>query len=308
MDFVAIDFETANRRKDSACAIGIVAHDGGKEVASYYGLIKPPGKFSADNVAVHGITEDDVMDAPTAAELWPQIEHFFSPDWPIVAHNVPFDFPVLMSSFDLDMPGLWAIDTLQMCRDRFPGKHSLDVCADFYGIPLPHHHNALDDARACAGIMQAIAWQVNYATVSELFREYPQFAECHFASDIKKAVYKDKFAKYRDPVSVKDIQPSQPEINVCALTGKRIVFTGELHISRREAMQRACDAGAKIMTTVNKKTDYLICGKQDKALVGEDGLSSKQEKALALNATGANINIIREAEFILLLRSKEAMV
>ena len=62
------------------------------------------------------------------------------------------------------------------------------------------------------------------------------------------------------------------------------------------------------MTAVSKKTDYLICGKQDKALVGEDGLSSKQEKALALNAAGANIHIIKESEFILLLRLKEAIV
>lgn len=184
MDFVAIDFETANRRNNSACAVGIVAYDDGEEIASFYSLIKPPGSFSAGNVSVHGITAADVIDSPTAAELWPQIEEFFSPRWPIVAHNVPFDFPVLVCSFELNMPDLWAVDTLQMCRKNFNGKHSLDACAVHYGVDLPHHHNALDDARACAGIMQSIIDEADCASALELLAKRPGYATPYFAGDM----------------------------------------------------------------------------------------------------------------------------
>ena len=38
-DFVAIDFETANGRRSSVCAVGIVVVRGGEIVDKYYSLI-----------------------------------------------------------------------------------------------------------------------------------------------------------------------------------------------------------------------------------------------------------------------------
>ena len=64
-------------------------------------------------------------------------------------------------------------------------------------------------------------------------------------------------------------------------------------------MQIAVDCGAVVRTSVSKKTDYLVVGKQDKELVGEDGLSTKEEKAYALNDAGvASIKIVGEEEFL----------
>lgn len=311
MDFVAIDFETSNTRKNSACAVGIVAYEDGEEVSSFYSLIKPPGGFSANCTAIHGITAYHVASSPTAQELWPEIQHFFSPHWPIVAHNAPFDFSVLMSSFDLDIPDLWAVDTLQLCRNSFAGSHALDACAAYYGIDLPHHHNALDDARACAGIMQAIVKELECESLMELLAKNPGCATIRFSCDVGAPSYanKGKSSEYRynkNHVSPRDIHPSQSEIAACALTGKCVVFTGEMRIPRREAMQLACDAGARIASSVSSKTDYLVCGTQDQNIVGEDGLSTKQEKAIALNAAGGNIKIITEAEYMVLLRAEGA--
>ena len=41
LDFTAIDFETANERRDSACAVGVVRVRGGQIVDSYYTLLRP---------------------------------------------------------------------------------------------------------------------------------------------------------------------------------------------------------------------------------------------------------------------------
>ena len=78
-------------------------------------------------------------------------------------------------------------------------------------------------------------------------------------------------------------------------------------MNRVEAMQIAVNSGAIIRTDVSRKTDYLIVGMQDKALVGDDGMSSKEEKAYALNAEGkASIRIIDEAEFLRLAQERDA--
>jgi len=69
-------------------------------------------------------------------------------------------------------------------------------------------------------------------------------------------------------------------------------------------MQMAINVGAVVKTSVSKKTHYLVVGKQDTDLVGEDGLSSKEEKAYELNAScQADIKIIKEQEFLDLIKS-----
>ena len=44
---------------------------------------------------------------------------------------------------------------------------------------------------------------------------------------------------------------------------KNIMFTGKLNLmSREEAKKRALELGAKISSSINSKTDYLICGEK----------------------------------------------
>ena len=70
--FVAIDFETATSRRDSACAVGLAACCGNRIVLSRTYLIRPPSvRFTFTEL--HGLDWDDVQDAPTFAELWPTL-------------------------------------------------------------------------------------------------------------------------------------------------------------------------------------------------------------------------------------------
>ena len=81
--------------------------------------------------------------------------------------------------------------------------------------------------------------------------------------------------------------------------GKNVVFTGTLSsMSRSAAFQCMADIGGILSNNVNKKTDFLIVGQQDFKIVGDDGMSNKQEKAVDLIANGVPIEILSEDEFL----------
>lgn len=74
MRYFVIDFETANSKRTSSCALGIVEVISGKIINSWDYLINPEEKFDNFNIYIHGITEDMVKDKPTFPELWPKIK------------------------------------------------------------------------------------------------------------------------------------------------------------------------------------------------------------------------------------------
>lgn len=71
MNFVAIDFETANGSRDSACAIGAVVVRDGKIVERKYSLINPKVPFQKFCTYIHGITDLAVRKAPTFEDIYP---------------------------------------------------------------------------------------------------------------------------------------------------------------------------------------------------------------------------------------------
>ena len=91
-DFVAIDFETANEKRDSACAIGVALVVEGKIVETMYSLIKPyEMRFAGWNVKIHGITVEHARDAPSLADIWPGVLEVIDGRL-IVAHNGIFRY------------------------------------------------------------------------------------------------------------------------------------------------------------------------------------------------------------------------
>ena len=77
-NFIAIDFETANKYRSSACSMGLVIVNNGLITREWETLIKPqPFFFSHWSTAIHGITPDKVMDAPMFEEVWSRIDSWF---------------------------------------------------------------------------------------------------------------------------------------------------------------------------------------------------------------------------------------
>ena len=56
LDFVALDFETANKYKNSACSLAVITVENGQITKKAYSLIKPPFmSFDPECIEIHGI-------------------------------------------------------------------------------------------------------------------------------------------------------------------------------------------------------------------------------------------------------------
>ena len=161
--FVAIDFETATTRRDSACAVGLAAGCNGRVVLARTYLVRPPtAQFTFTDL--HGLDWEDVHDAPTFAELWPTLRAWIDDAAFVAAHNAPFDRSVLhacCARYRLRLTRTPFTCTVQLARAQWgirPTKLP-DVCRRLR-IPL-RHHDAGADALACARIVlaaQADGW------------------------------------------------------------------------------------------------------------------------------------------------------
>lgn len=89
VDFVVVDVETANPDLASICQIGVASFANGALADTWQTLVDPQDEFDPWNMAVHGITEEDVRGAPTLPELFPALRRSLS--CPIVACHTPFD-------------------------------------------------------------------------------------------------------------------------------------------------------------------------------------------------------------------------
>lgn len=160
-DFAAIDFETANGRRSSVCAVGIVIVRGGTVVDKYYSLIRPyPNYYNYWTTQVHGLTRHDTDDAPDFPQVWAQIEGRIA-GLPLVAHNKPFDegcLKAVFGAYGMAYPGYVFHCTLAASRRklRHLSCHQLHVVAAACGYDLENHHHALADAEACAAIAMSI--------------------------------------------------------------------------------------------------------------------------------------------------------
>lgn len=121
LDFVAVDFETANRSHASMCAVGAVRVRDGVVVDTFSSLVRPPeglDDFEPGNVGVHGITADMVLAAPSWPDIYPAFTAFVGDDV-IVGHNATFDSSVLLNTcgaHDIDLPSMNVVCTLQLAR------------------------------------------------------------------------------------------------------------------------------------------------------------------------------------------------
>ncbi len=52
------------------------------------------------------------------------------------------------------------------------------------------------------------------------------------------------------------------------------------------------------MNSVTRTTNILVVGQQDYRIVGEEGMSKKQKKAMELIIKGQDLEIMSESEFL----------
>jgi DNA polymerase III subunit epsilon len=156
MNFVAIDFETANSSRSSICSLGVAIVVKGELIDTTEILIKPtPNYYDGFNSALHGISDRHTRDKGTFLEQWQDLKIYFE-GMTVVAHNASFDCSALRAALDiavLDYPDFDYHCTYQLAKKTLPylSNHKLDHVSRHFDIRLKHH-NAESDAQAAAMI------------------------------------------------------------------------------------------------------------------------------------------------------------
>ncbi|MGD0281599.1 MAG: 3'-5' exonuclease [Dissulfurispiraceae bacterium] len=161
--FYAIDIETTGLDFDRdeiisfACVpiinLKILVRD------TFYTLIKPKS-YNYKAMKYHGISKDNLMDAPVFEEVSDRIQETL--DGILVGHSVEFDFTFLKTNFkssgvrfkrdliDIAMVERW----LRKKRKTEENNLSLDGMIASYGLKQYYRHNAASDAFFAAQIFQ----------------------------------------------------------------------------------------------------------------------------------------------------------
>ena len=153
-NFIAIDFETANPKRVSACSVGLAYVENGEITNSKSFLIKPIGGHAEFQTKIHGITDEDTNDQPDFKQIVSEIKHIFSQ--PLVGHSL-FDKQVLnalSNHFNLDLEFEY-YDSSGLAKEKLPElkNHKLKTLVKHFDLPKFKHHDAEEDAIACANIM-----------------------------------------------------------------------------------------------------------------------------------------------------------
>ena len=314
--WTAIDFETANHDRGSACAVGLVRVCEGRIVDRYTTLIRPPervGFFSPYNTAVHGITAADVVDAPGWEQVHARIVEFADGD-PLVAHNAAFDMGVLRHTCGhtgLSHPAWRYACTLALSRRTWDGlpDHRLPTVCAHIGHRMRNHHRADEDAEAAARIMIAAMERYGTASLEELSRAARLRLHQVEAADPVPGVRQvgaqvrdgDRWGRWQRqaqaalPRACADADPAGP------LFGRTVCVSGDLEsMDKPEVWRRVAQAGGHPAKNVTKKTDVLVIG-------GHDGVgkTAKHLRAQTYRERGQRIDLISEAELLALLGMTE---
>lgn len=286
-DYVVVDLETTGRnpKQESITEIAAIRYRNGEAVATYNQMVKPETPIRGFTIMLTGIGPAMVEHAPTIDKVIGEFSAFLGSDI-LIGHNIAaFDAVFIEAAYEkhLGKPlENQCVDTMRLAKKLYPAlpSHSLEFVSNRLGISYIEAHRGMADCKTTNACYQKMRSEILASGSVEQFCE-----------KFKKRSAEDRMASIV-PTNA-NMRQDHP------LYGKNIVFTGAISLTRAEAMQLAVDVGAIPQKGVTTKTDYLVVGCQDIDRVGDDGMSSKQEKALRFNAEGkANIQIISENDFI----------
>jgi DNA polymerase-3 subunit epsilon len=276
MNFFALDVETANADYSSICQIGIAEFEDGKIIDRWCSLINPETYFDSFNTSIHGISKEDIKNAPTFESIYNVISEKLTGK--ITIHHMPFDKIAITRaciSYNLEILQPKWLDSAKIVKrtwDEFSCRgYGLANMADHLNIKFDHH-DALEDA-ITAGQIVLYACAKSGLSIEEWLHKVGHtihgYTPIHLEGDSEGSLY-----------------------------GEILVFTGALLLSRKDAAKFAASLGCNVEDSVTKKTTILIVGTQDSSKLAGYEKSSKHRRAEDLIQKGIPIKILSENDFI----------
>lgn len=311
LDFVAMDFETANEKRASACAVALVFFKGGCISRQYKWLIRPPRHldyFNPINSRIHGITNEDVVDKPRFDGVWQDINGLLD-QCIVVAHNASFDISVLRQSLDvygLEHPNMEFVCTRNVAKKTWDKQagYSLKNIASQLGYKF-HHHDPLDDAKICGRILVEACSHHGCSSIKQLARKIDMRTGRLYGDFYRPCSVSNPFSSVRkrnhDTLKISDLIYKNAGGSK-VFKGKTLAFTGTLvSMTRQQAAQLVVNNAGSVSTTVTKRTNYLVMGVQDYSRFADGKQSRKTKRARELMGAGQSLEIIDESQFLKML-------
>lgn len=161
---VVLDLETTglDARSARAVQIGAVRIANGKivEAQVFDRLVNPGMPIPRETTAIHGVTDMMVKDAPSFADVLPELEGFICNSI-IIGHAITYDLSVLKREYQLANRG-WrqphALDIRVLARVVAPtlAHHGIEMLCEWLHVPMAGRHTAVGDAETTARLFLAL--------------------------------------------------------------------------------------------------------------------------------------------------------
>jgi DNA polymerase III subunit epsilon len=258
-DYIAIDFETANNSRLSACAIGLNFVKNNKVVHSSKHYIQPPPseKFLKTHIDIHGITKDDVEYAMNFGELWNfEFSKYFT-DNLIVFHNASMELSVLKNLFehyDISPFKISYIDTM-LFADKLGYSKKLTDLAKTFNIEIKKHHDPESDAETCSLLFGELIDR--YSNYKELIRTIDSNTKSENSFQNKAS----EETLSENEIHKKSYAITFEELQALTIATKGFVVTGNFDIERDIITDFLMRQGGQVKQGISTKVDYVIAGR-----------------------------------------------
>jgi DNA polymerase-3 subunit epsilon len=288
-------------------------------VRSSASLVQPPAPFDyfdPFNVALHGISEVHVAEAPSFKELLEGSCESLK-GLPVVAHNAGFDMSVIRKTCDLleiPYPEIDYYCTLVLARKSFADdpdvvSFKLENLVKLIGVDWNQQHRAEGDATAAGHLATFLLEKHRAASLGEL-------AEILGVTPGRMGDGLDRRCESRNnssaPLGAEELKRRSEVLRQFEgieqwdpsgdFYEKHVKLTGSFSRIKADYEAALIECGGIPQDKVTRKTDFIVEGAQSTAQELAGG-SAAQKKARELKAGGQVIEVLDEVEFMRLLSS-----
>lgn len=299
MRFLVYDVETAQKSNiGSICSVGWVLLENDQIVDHGYSLINPKCAFSSINTAVHGLTADDVKDAPCFGDYWNTTLGQLMSSSVVLAHSANFDLSATEQALfaaGIEDPGIDYLDTLKLFRYLVDAdSYKLTDLSAAIGYEY-NAHNALQDVLALTHLLFYVRDKGQFDDLATMIIKSKISCE-----NTKSNNYQPHQIQSNYPFKAKSRCRDVEMAATGCLCGLRFCITGDLPGFERSDLERMIlQNGGKPTNAVSGKTDYLlVCGEID---IPYEKMTTKYRAAIDLIDAGGKIRIINPDQFFAMI-------
>lgn len=302
LNFLLLRIECCNLSKNSPCRIVLV---GIKDsiVCEEKEILVEPSKSDFDYLE-SGITFNDLKGKGSFDKHWVELQDIISKYPLLVATNDGYDAEVLYNSikrFGVQCQPIPYVTSKNMMRKSIHiHSYSFDSLCEMYKLEC-NDNLPLTKARVWVDIILKSYDKIEEDNLESFFSENKlvvgqissgEFKKSYLKKNSRKRIYKSN----QEVDIIIDESKFQPDH---LFFDQLLVFTGSFdYFVKDEARRWIEEIGGHYSDGLTKSTNFLVVGTQNPSVVGPDGLSAKQRKAIKYNQEGCDIEILTEKEFL----------